>query len=95
MPPNEQTEWRPKGSSLKPLKAIVPYITPYRGTLITAIVVLLLASAATGSLPIAARYLIDNGISTGDPDKIDFYFKLVIGVILVISVLRRGRPACI
>ena len=91
MPPNDQTEWRPKGTSLTPLRAIVPYITPYRGTLIAAIVVLLLASAATGSLPIAARYLIDNGISTGDPDKIDFYFKLVIGVILVISLLAAAR----
>lgn len=91
MPPNEQIEWRPKGSSLKPLKAIVPFIKPYSGTLTVAIIVLLAASATTGSLPVAARYLIDNGITSGDPEKIDFYFKLVLGVILLISALSAAR----
>ncbi len=60
MPPNDQ-EWRPKGSSLKPLKALVPFMRPYMGTLTIAIVVLLAASAATGTLPLAARYLIEMG----------------------------------
>jgi ATP-binding cassette subfamily B protein len=91
MPPNDQTEWRPKGSSLKPLKAIAPFIKPYSGTLTVAIIVLLAASATTGSLPVAARYLIDNGITTGDPEQIDFYFKLVLGVILLISALSAAR----
>jgi ATP-binding cassette subfamily B protein len=90
-PPNDQLELRPKGSSLKPLKAIVPFMRPYKGTLTVAIIVLLMASAVTGSLPIAARYLIDSGITTGDTAKIDFYFKLVIGVILLISVLAAAR----
>jgi ATP-binding cassette subfamily B protein len=91
MPPNDQKEWRPKGSSLKPLKALVPFISQYSGTLTVAIIVLVAASAATGSLPLAARYLIDNGITTGDPEKIDFYFKLVFGVILAISGLSAAR----
>jgi ATP-binding cassette subfamily B protein len=91
MPPNDQQEWRPKGTSLKPLRAVIPFIRPYKGTLTVAIIVLLATSAATGSLPIAARYLIDNGIATGDSEQIDFYFKLVLGVILVISVLAAAR----
>jgi ATP-binding cassette subfamily B protein len=91
MPPHDQLEMRPKGSSLKPLKAIVPFMRPYKGTLALAIVVLLMASAVTGSLPVAARYLIDNGITTGNADKIDFYFKLVLGVILLISLLAAAR----
>jgi ATP-binding cassette subfamily B protein len=91
MPPNDQKEWRPKGSSLTPLKALVPFISRYSGTLTAAIIVLIAASAATGSLPLAARYLIDNGITTGDPDQIDFYFKLVFGVILAISILSAAR----
>ncbi|NOR19842.1 MAG: ATP-binding cassette domain-containing protein [Xanthomonadales bacterium] len=91
MPPHDQLEMRPKGSSLKPLKAIVPFMRPYKGTLALAIVVLLMASAVTGSLPVAARYLIDSGITTGNEDKIDFYFKLVLGVILLISLLAAAR----
>ena len=90
-PPNSQLELRPKGSSLKPLRAIIPFITPYKGVLSFAIIVLLCASAATGSLPLAARFLIDNGITTGDPAKIDYYFKLVIIVILAISGLSALR----
>jgi ATP-binding cassette subfamily B protein len=91
MPPNNQTEWRPEGSSLKPLKAIIPFIRPYSGTLTVAIIVLLAASAATGSLPLAARYLIDNGLASGDSEQIDFYFKVVVGVILAISGLSAAR----
>jgi ATP-binding cassette subfamily B protein len=91
MPPNDQQEWRPKGTSLKPLRAVIPFIRPYKGTLTVAIIVLLATSAATGSLPVAARYLIDNGIATGNSEQIDFYFKLVLGVILVISVLAAAR----
>lgn len=91
MPPNDQTEWRPKGTSLKPLRAIGPFIKPYSGTLTIAIVVLLLASATTGSLPVAARYLIDNGITSGNAEQIDFYFKVVLGVILAISALSAAR----
>jgi ATP-binding cassette subfamily B protein len=91
MPPHDQLEQRPKGSSLKPLRAIIPFMRPYKGTLTIAIIVLLMASAVTGSLPIAARSLIDSGITTGDADKIDFYFKLVLGVILLISLLAAAR----
>ena len=91
MPPHDQLELRPKGSSLKPLKAIVPLIRPYKGVLALAIIVLLAASLTTASLPIAARFLIDNGITSGDTEKIDFYFKLVLGVILGISALSALR----
>ena len=71
MPPNDNNlEWRPKGTSLRPLRAIVPFIAPYKRTLVVAIIVLVLAAGATGSLPVAARFLIDNGISTGDPARI-------------------------
>ncbi|WP_019616327.1 ABC transporter transmembrane domain-containing protein [Psychromonas ossibalaenae] len=88
---NDQNELRAKGSSLKPLSALVPFIKPYKGTLTAAVIVLLMASAATSCLPIAARYLIDSGISSGDPDKIDFYFQLVLGVLLLISLLSASR----
>ena len=76
---HDQLEARPLGKSMRPLRAIAPLIKPYKGTLALAIVVLLAASAVTGSLPIAARFLIDNGIATGNVEKIDFYFKLVLG----------------
>ena len=65
---------RPKGSSLQPLRALLPYIRPYTGTLYLAMGALLLASAAQLALPIAIRYLIDGGLLAEDASNIDRYF---------------------
>ena len=65
---------RPKGSSLKPLKTLVPFILAYRGTLIAAFISLLVASAALLALPVALRYLIDNGFAANDVGTINRYF---------------------
>jgi len=70
----KNTTERPKGSSLKPLKSLVPFILAYRGTLIAAFFALLVASAALLALPIALRYLIDNGFATNDVGTINRYF---------------------
>jgi ATP-binding cassette subfamily B protein len=65
---------RPKGSSLKPLRTLVPFILAYRGTLIAAFFALLVASVALLALPVALRYLIDNGFATNDVGTINRYF---------------------
>jgi ATP-binding cassette subfamily B protein len=65
---------RPKATSLKPLKALVPFILKYRGTLIAALAALLVASAALLALPVALRYLIDNGFAANDVGTINRYF---------------------
>ena len=73
MADNNSSE-RPKGSSLKPLKTLVPFILAYRGTLIAALLALLVASAALLALPVALRYLIDNGFAANDVTTINRYF---------------------
>jgi ATP-binding cassette subfamily B protein len=65
---------RPKSRSLGPLRALVPYLRPYRGVLVLALVALLVASAAMLSLPVALRHLIDNGLSSTSTNTIDQYF---------------------
>jgi ATP-binding cassette subfamily B protein len=65
---------RPKGSSLKPLRTLVPFILNYRGTLIAAFIALLVASAALLALPVALRFLIDNGFAANDVGTINRYF---------------------
>jgi len=65
---------RPKGRSLKPLRSLVPFILAYRGVLVAAMIALLVASAALLALPIALRYLIDNGFATNDVGTINSYF---------------------
>ena len=71
---NKNSTERPKGSSLKPLKSLGPFIFAYRGTLIAALLALLVASAALLALPVALRYLIDNGFATNDVGTINRYF---------------------
>ena len=65
---------RPKAKTIGPLRALVPYLSPYRGVLVLALAALLVASAAMLSLPIALRFLIDNGLSSKSTDTINLYF---------------------
>jgi ATP-binding cassette, subfamily B, bacterial len=65
---------RPRTRTLGPLRALLPYLRPYRGVLMLALIALLVASAAMLSLPIALRYLIDNGLSSKSTDTINQYF---------------------
>ena len=50
---------RPRGKSLGPLRTLVPFLGPYRRTLLAALSALLIASGAMLALPIALRYLIE------------------------------------
>jgi ATP-binding cassette subfamily B protein len=65
---------RPKARSIRPLRALIPYIKPYTGTLLLAMAALLLASGAQLALPVAIRYLIDAGLLAEEPSSIDRYF---------------------
>ncbi len=82
---------RPKSRSLKPLRALLPYLQPYRGTLVLALLALLIASAAMLALPIAFRHLIDQGLSSRSADTIDRYFiafMVAAGVFGIFAALR-------
>ncbi|WP_428097867.1 ABC transporter transmembrane domain-containing protein [Candidatus Rariloculus sp.] len=82
---------RPKGRSLAPLRALAPFIRPYRGTLLLAATALLLAAAAQLSLPVALRYLIDRGLLADDPATIDRYFLALFGVAMAFGLFAALR----
>ncbi|MDZ7644384.1 MAG: ABC transporter transmembrane domain-containing protein [Woeseiaceae bacterium] len=65
---------RPKAASIRPLKALWPFIEPYRGTLAFALLALLLAAVALLALPVALRYVIDQGFGNADLETINRYF---------------------
>ena len=82
---------RPKGRSIRPLRALLPFLRPYLTTLLLALVALLVAAAAMLALPVAARYLIDRGFAASDADTINRYFGwflLAAGVFGVFAALR-------
>jgi ATP-binding cassette subfamily B protein len=67
-------EERPKGKSLRPLRALVPYIAPHWRVLAAALGALLVAAGAQLALPIALRYLIDDGLAVRDAATINRWF---------------------
>ena len=88
MPPPHATADvnRPKGRSLKPLRALVPFIRPYSGVLLLAMISLLLASSAILVMPVAVRYVIDFGFTAEDAANIDRYFIYLFGVVLLMGL---------
>ena len=73
-------------ASLGSLKPLIPYGLRYRGRIAAAIVALIVASAATLALPVAARRVIDHGFSEQSGQLIDAYFGVLIGVVGAIAM---------
>ncbi len=82
---------RPRAKSLKPLQTLIPFVRPYRGTLVAALTALLIASGAMLALPIALRYLIDNGFIAQDVGTVNRYFGWFLAAALVFSVFAALR----
>ena len=74
----QTSEDRPKSRSLKPLRALWPYLKRYKGTLVLALCALLIASGAMLILPIAYRDVIDKGMAVSDRATNDMYFAAFI-----------------
>ncbi|HET8699317.1 MAG TPA: ABC transporter transmembrane domain-containing protein, partial [Gammaproteobacteria bacterium] len=77
------TQDRPKGKSLKPLRALAPYLAPHWRVLAAALAALLVAAAAQLALPIALRFLIDQGLAVRDAATINRYFVVFLGAAVV------------
>jgi ATP-binding cassette subfamily B protein len=69
---------RPKAASLRPLRALLPFLAPYRGRMLVALGALLVAAAAMLFLPITLRNVIDEGFSASNAAAIDRYFFLLL-----------------
>jgi ATP-binding cassette subfamily B protein len=65
---------RPRAKSLNPLRALLPFIRPYRGMMAGALGALLVATISMLALPIALRQLIDHGLAAKDASTINRYF---------------------
>src|ERR1039458_4812378 len=65
---------RPKAKSLRPLRALVPFLLPHRWILAGALGALLVAAAAMLAVPLALRQLIDHGLAANNSGVINRYF---------------------
>lgn len=82
---------RPKSRSLKPLRALWPYLRSYKGTLALALGALLIASGAMLVLPIAFRNVIDQGMVVRDRATLDLYFAAFLAAAAVFGIFAALR----
>ena len=84
--PGPGTEEREKSRELGALRALLPFLAPYRGLMIAAILALVLTAMISLTLPLAVRRVIDN-FGTGEAELLDQYFvaALIIAALLVVG----------
>ncbi|MEM1345495.1 MAG: ABC transporter transmembrane domain-containing protein [Pseudomonadota bacterium] len=88
--PVETPEDRPKSRQIGTLRALMPFLTPYRWTILGVGVALLLTSAFTLVLPVAFRRVID-GFDAQDAVMIDRYFLALGGVAIALALTTAAR----
>ncbi|MDG1690792.1 MAG: ABC transporter transmembrane domain-containing protein [Alphaproteobacteria bacterium] len=87
----EDAKRRPKTRSVRPLRTLAPFIAQYPSRVFAAFLALLTATAATLAMPIAVRFMIDNGFSSEDAASIDRYFLAMLGVAVVLGLASATR----
>ena len=82
---------RPKGRSPRSLAALLPFLKPYTRMLVLALVVLLAASGLMLSLPVAARFVIDQGLASKQGGTVNLYFAGFAGLIVLFCAMAAVR----
>jgi ATP-binding cassette, subfamily B, bacterial len=80
-----------RGTRLRPLLSLAPYLLRYRAQAIAALVALLIAAASTLLVPVAIRRMIDFGFSRDSATLIDSYFSVLIGIVAVLALASAAR----
>ncbi|MGR3503325.1 ABC transporter transmembrane domain-containing protein [Pseudaestuariivita sp.] len=78
-------EDRAKSSDLKALRALWPFILPYRKLLLAAVGALVLTAAVSLVLPIAVRRVVDN-FGVADGALLDRYFSAAMGIAALLAL---------
>jgi ATP-binding cassette subfamily B protein len=76
-------------SVLSPLRGLLPFLRPHRGLVVAWLAALALSSSATLGLPVAVRYVIDEGFRTGG--SVDPWFALLFAVAVALAVATAAR----
>src|ERR1700693_4389353 len=82
-------------SSLATLRGLMPFLTPYRRQFVLAGIALLVAAAATLTIPYAFKQMIDLGFGAAgigsSSHHIDLYFLALFGVASILAVATAAR----
>ena len=87
----EDAKRRPRARNMRPLRALIPFIAQYPLMIAAAFMALIVATAATLAMPVAVRFMIDNGFSNADASSIDRYFLAMLVVAIVLGLASATR----
>jgi len=76
----------PLPKRLSPLLGLIPFLKPYWLRWIWTFVALAVAAGTTLALPVAFRYLIDSGFSSGHTEHLNRYFILLFGLSIILAI---------
>jgi ATP-binding cassette, subfamily B, bacterial len=82
---------RPRSKSLNPLRALLPFLRPYRGMMVAALGALLMATVAMLALPVALRQLIDHVVAAKDASTLNGYLIGFLAASLIFGVFAALR----
>src|SRR3982074_3626241 len=82
---------RPRAKSLNPLRALVPFLRPYRGMMLAALGALLVATVAMLALPVALRQLIDHVVAAKDASTLNRYLTGFLAASVIFGVFAALR----
>jgi len=84
-------EKRARGRDVRPLRRLFPYLVRRRGDLMAAAFFLLLSTAAGLAMPVAFRFVIDNGFAAGAAAAVDAAFLGLAGVAAFMALTSAAR----
>lgn len=76
---------KPK-KSIGSLRMVWSYTRRYRAQIAFALVGLVGSSLSTLSIPLGFKYVIDRGFASGDPSRLNFYFELLLAVVVLLAI---------
>jgi ATP-binding cassette, subfamily B, bacterial len=82
---------RPRAKTLNPLRALLPFLRPYRGMMVAALGALLVATVAMLALPLALRQLIDHVVAAKDAGSLNRYLIGFLAASVVFGVFAALR----
>ena len=91
MAPMSTNADRPRSKSLNPLRALLPFLRPYRGMMVAALGALLMATVAMLALPVALRQLIDHVVAAKDASTLNRYLIGFLAASLIFGVFAALR----
>ena len=86
---------RTAGINLRPLRTLLPYLRRYPKLIAGWLGFLALSSASTLTLPVAVRFMIDNGFSHAHAGSVNRWFLLLLSVALLLAFATAARFYCV